>query len=207
MILRHSFDDIMAMNKGFRTTFVNCLSGIKSPMLLGTQDELGSTNLTVLSSIVHVGANPPLIGMLFRPHTVPRHGLENILNIGCFTLNHISHQFYEEAHQCSARYPRNISEFDAVGLTPVYRNEFGAPYVHESRLSIGLSLQERLDIKANETVFIIGKIEWVYIDAQAVEADGHVLLDQIEGVGVVGLDAYQRVNPLSQLPYAKAPPE
>ena len=38
--------DIDGMEKRFRTTFINCLSGYKSPLLVGTINADKQTNLT-----------------------------------------------------------------------------------------------------------------------------------------------------------------
>ncbi len=199
----HSFDDIMRMEKRFRTCFVNCLSGVKSPVLLGSQDDNGCTNLAIMSSVFHVGANPPLLGTIIRPHSVPRHSLENIIETGVYTLNHVTVDFFEDAHQTAARYDKDMSEFDAVGLDPIYRNDFPAPFVKQSPLSLGMSLQERQTLSINQTELIIGKIEWVYARPDLIETDGYISFESLGGVGVVGLDSYHMLQALSRLPYAK----
>jgi hypothetical protein len=43
--------------------------------------------------------------------------LENILETNFYTINHINKSSYKKAHQTSARYPKEVSEFEAVGLT------------------------------------------------------------------------------------------
>ncbi len=80
-----SGDDIAAMDDRYRVFFVNALSGFKAAHLVGTTSatEEGQDNLALFSSVVHIGANPPLLGMISRPHTVPRHTLENIQATGC----------------------------------------------------------------------------------------------------------------------------
>ena len=46
---------------------INSLGGFKSVALIGTKSEAGNTNLAIFSSIFHLGANPPLVGLIFRP--------------------------------------------------------------------------------------------------------------------------------------------
>ena len=57
------------MDKAFRAMFINSLSGFKSANLLGTRAADGSSNLSVVSSAVHLGAHPPLIGPTCHPVT------------------------------------------------------------------------------------------------------------------------------------------
>ncbi|TAE44770.1 MAG: flavin oxidoreductase, partial [Bacteroidetes bacterium] len=121
----HSFDlisgdEIAAMEREFRRNFVNGLSGFKSLNLAGTVSATGQTNLAIMNSAMHVGADPPLMGLLIRPAVTPRHTLQNLLETGFFTLNHVTEALYVQAHQTSARYPAEVSEFEAVGLTPCY---------------------------------------------------------------------------------------
>ena len=118
--------DIEALDKSNRTHLINSLSGFKSANLIGTQDLLGNTNLSIISSVIHLGAHPPLIGMIIRPHSVPRHTFENILQTGVYTVNQVNEAIYKQSHQTSARYDKNESEFDATGLTPEYLNNFTA---------------------------------------------------------------------------------
>ena len=61
--------------------------------------------------------------MIIRPNSVNRHTLENIMETNCYTINHINKDIYKKAHQTSARYPKEISEFDAVGLTQEFHNK------------------------------------------------------------------------------------
>ena len=92
------------MEERFRVFFVNALSGFKSANLVGTTSRDGHDNLAMFSSVVHLGANPPLLGMVSRPHSVRRDTLENIRATGYYTINHVHQSFFESAHQAAARY-------------------------------------------------------------------------------------------------------
>ena len=92
--------------------FINSLSGYKSANLVGTKSKTGQENLSIVSSVVHLGANPPLMGFVVRPHSKdsPRHTFENLESTSFFTLNHVNDKIIKESHQTSARYPREVSE-------------------------------------------------------------------------------------------------
>ena len=195
-------NDIESMPKRYRINFINCLSGFKSLNLVGTKSEDGVTNLAPISSIIHVGANPPLMGMLMRPNTVPRNTLENIMQTNFWTLNHVREEFSSKAHQCSARYEADISEFDAVGLKEEYTS-FYAPYVAKAILKIGLKLVERIDVKTNGTHFLIGEIQEIILPESIISKDGFLDLERIGSLTVSGLDSYHITKSLGRLPYAK----
>ncbi len=74
--------DIQAMAQRYRAAFINSLGGFKSLVMVGTADTEGVTNLSVFSSLFHIGANPPLCGLIFRPDSVERHTLTNIEKVG-----------------------------------------------------------------------------------------------------------------------------
>ena len=74
--------DIANMEQRYRANFINALSGFKSANLIGTISKSGQHNLAIVSSVFHIGAHPPLMGMIMRPHTVPRDTLQNIKDTG-----------------------------------------------------------------------------------------------------------------------------
>jgi flavin reductase (DIM6/NTAB) family NADH-FMN oxidoreductase RutF len=201
MINKYSKEALLEGDSNFRRDFVNSLTGFKSLNLIGTRNEKGASNLAPFSQVFHIGASPPLVGILFRPHTVERHTLSNILDTGFFTLNHVHESFYKKAHQTAARY--SGSEFEAVGLEEVILDGFYAPFVEISPLKIACSLADHQTIQLNQTVLVIGAIEAVWVDELAVGADGFVDLEKIGTITVTGLDAYHKTQKLARLSYPK----
>lgn len=198
---KYTNSEILSLDKGFRTNLINSLSGFKSANLIGTRDEKGINNLAIFSSVVHIGANPPLMGFISRPHSVPRHTLENIIATEAFTINHIAEAFIEQAHQTAARY--DISEFDATGLTPENIKNFNAPFVKEAKIKIGLSLADIIDIKINRTKMIVGKIEYLLLSEALIAKDGSIDIGAAQTVAISGLDTYHKTKQLAKFSYAK----
>ncbi len=198
-----NIQNINEMDKRYRTNFINSLSGFKSLNLAGTFSPNNETsNLAPVSSVIHVGANPPLMGMLLRPDTVPRHTLENVRESGFWTLNHVTKDFYKQAHQTSARYSKEISEFEPVGLTEDF-NDFPAPFVKEAQVKIGLELCETFNIKSNGTHFLVGRVLVAYVPENIISEDGFLDLEKAGSLTVSGLDSYHMTNAIGRLPYAK----
>lgn len=196
-------ENILSFEKLYRTNVVNSLSGFKSANLVGTISVDGKANLAIFSSVLHVGANPPLMGFLMRPVSVERHTYNNIKETGFFTINHIKKEIFKQAHQTSARYDENISEFDACGLTPEYTETIKAPYVKESKIKIGLKFLEEQEIKSNGTIFIVGEILEVILPDDIVLADGFVDTEKAGTITIGSLDSYHETKRIARLSYAK----
>ena len=195
-------EDLQHVSKTYRLHLINSLSGFKSANLIGTKDKLNQENLCIVSSTVHVGSNPPALGVIFRPHSVPRHSLENILNTSYYTINHVSNQFIKQAHQTSAKYPKDVSEFEATGLTPYYDDRFFAPFVKESEVKIGLKFVEKCDISFNPTHFIIGEVIFISIDDRYIEPSGKLNFSELNTVCLSGLDRYYGTQFIEEHPQA-----
>jgi flavin reductase (DIM6/NTAB) family NADH-FMN oxidoreductase RutF len=198
-----SFDAIMAMDKQERVHFVNSLGGYKSVSLIGTVSNTGNTNLAIFSSVFHLGANPPLLGMIFRPSPPERNTLSNLLETGFYTINHINESIYKQAHQTSARYEKEVSEFDQTGLTSIYKNDFKAPFVNESLVQIGMTFREKIDIEINNTIMVIGEIVAVYFPENCLSKDGFLDIEKAKSITCSGLDSYHTTQRLGRLSYAK----
>jgi flavin reductase (DIM6/NTAB) family NADH-FMN oxidoreductase RutF len=198
-----SFEQIMNMQKQERVHFANSLGGFKSVCLIGTQNKLGQTNLAIIDSLLHIGSNPPLFGMIFRPGVVERHTLENILETEFYTINHINEIIYKQAHQTSARYDREISEFEVTGLHPEYKNEFHAPFVQESQVQLAMEFKEQIELKINNTVLIIGEVKQVHFPENCLQKDGFLDIENAQTITCSGLDSYHKTIKLDRLSYAK----
>ncbi len=196
-------EDLRNMEKLFRLRLINSLSGFKSANLVGTVDNKGNENLAIVSSVVHLGSNPALMGFVMRPAVVPRNTYQNILDTGFYTFNHIHIDFYKKAHQTSARYPIDISEFEQVGLAAEYLDGFPAPFVKESSIRMGLKFREKLDIQSNGTILMIGEIVELFIPKSCLSADGYLDIEKAGSLTVSGLDAYHSTNRIARLSYAK----
>lgn len=195
--------DIAAMDKLTRVQFATSLPGAKPVALIGTRSPDGLTNLAPFSSIVHFGSNPLILGMVSRPDAVERHTLANLETTGVWTINHLHPDILQAAHHCSARFPRETSEFAATGLTEHFEEGFHAPFVAESRFRLGMELVERIDIPLNGTTLILGKVVLVQIDDEFLAADGSVDLVGLETVASTALDTYFGLTPLGRFSYAK----
>lgn len=195
--------EIELMDKDFRRNLINGLSGFKGANLIGTVDKDGEENLAIFNSVVHIGADPALMGFIMRPRTVPRNTYQNICETRFFTINSVHQSFIEKAHQTSAKYPATLSEFEEVGIESYFLDDFPAPFVKESAIKVGLEFVEELPIKANGTMLMVGAVVELDLDETVVDELGYVNLDRADGVALNGLNTYYSTEKLKRLSYAR----
>jgi len=194
---------IQSWERFYRANFINSLTGFKSVNLIGTINKKGHPNLGVFSSVVHIGSDPPLVGYINRPIKAAPHTLANIQSTGVYTINHIHPSFLEKAHQTSAKYPDEGSEFDEVGLIPEFLENISAPFVKESKVKYALTLEEIIPIKLNETFLVIGKIQQVKLEENILLPDGFLELDKASSMCSNGIDGYYTTQLIDRYQYAK----
>jgi len=199
---RISREELQNMDRWTRAALVNSVPGFKSVVLVGTVGTAGVNNLAVFNSVVHVGSNPPLIGLMFRPRTADvGHTYRNAKSSGYYTINLLQFGFLDAAHQASSKYPEHVSEFDACGLQPLFSPGFAAPYVAESPVRIGLRWQEEHPIASNGTSFVVGAVEEIFLPEECLGPDGFVNLVEAGVLAGSGGDAYGPAGPFLRLPY------
>ena len=194
--------DINEMDRIYRLNLINSLSGYKSANLIGTEAD-GFSNLAIFNSVVHLGANPPLLGMIQRPHTVERQTLENIRKSGTYTINHLTEDLAERGHYTSAKFEREESEFEKCKIEKEYIQGFDAPFVKESPVKLGMRLVDEIPIKSNGTILIVGEIELVEIEEDLLTDNGQLDLNQGNIVAISGLNRYHKVKEMANYPYAR----
>lgn len=198
-----STSDIQNWERFYRANLINSLTGFKSASLIGTINAAGKTNLAIFSSIFHMGSDPALVGYINRPRKAAPHTLANIEATSVYTINHIQPGMVEKAHQTSAKYPIEVSEFEKVGLTEEFSQDFLAPFVRESKVKYALRVQQIVPIAINETFLVIGKIEKVIIEEDIISPDGFLELDKAQSICSNGIDSYYMAQPIIRLDYAK----
>jgi len=201
--MRIDKSEIEQLEQRYRTAFINSLAGFRQAVLIGTRSVDEKNNLAIFNSLIHLGANPALFGLMSRPDSVQRDTLQNILETKEYTLNFVQAAHYKKAHQTSARYDKGVSEFEKVGFTPVYQSGFRAPFVGEAVVKIAMKFEESIPITLNGTILIIGSIMQVDINDGIVGDDGFVDLSASEVLISQGLDAYFSSTEIGRLPYAK----
>ncbi|MET2984005.1 flavin reductase family protein [Aureibaculum conchae] len=202
-MIHFSRADINNFHHLYRINLINSCSGYKSANLIGTKSPEGIENVAVFSSVTHMGSNPPLLGVFFRPTTVLRNTYENIKRTGTFTINHIYDTILKDAHHTSAKYDKSISEFEKTNLKPEYLNNFPAPFVEGAPIKLGMKFVEEYHIKSNDIILVIGEIIDLYIKDDMLQEDGFINLSLGKVASINGLDGYTIPNLEKRLGYQR----
>ena len=196
-------DELFYMSKVPRLNLVNCVTGYKSANLIGTLSENGTLNVAIFSSVTHLGSEPPLIGFILRPTTVPRDTYKNIKETGYFTVNHITSDMISDAHHSSASYEEPISEFDKTYLEPEYIANHQTPFVKGSPVKLYCKFLNEYIIKENGCLHIIASVEELYVDENLLHDDNWIQLDRGNVVTINGLDGYAVPKIVDRFNYAR----
>jgi len=198
-----SISEIKEWDRFYRSNFINSLQGFKPVSLIGTLSEKGIPNLAIFSNIVHIGADPALIGFINRPIEAAPHTIQNIELTGEYTINHIQTFFVAAAHQTSAKYQADQNEFLETGLNTFFIENLKAPFVAESDIKYGLELVEIVPITHNNTFLVIGSIKHVLLKEGLIQKDGFIDANKAQTVTSLGLDGYYSTEPIARFEYAK----
>tara|TARA_B100001250_G_scaffold356401_1_gene331455 strand:+ start:8632 stop:9294 length:663 start_codon:yes stop_codon:yes gene_type:complete len=200
--LHFNKEKISKIDKIYRSNLINSIVGIKQASLIGTHNKNNITNLAIFSSVVHLGSNPALIGLFTRPITdPPKQTLNNIISEGCYTINHVNKNIIDRSHCTSFKFLDRESEFKECGLNETYIDNFTAPFVKESRVSIGLNYIRKYEIDENGVIMIIGSISHILINEKYIQDNGEIDLSYLENVGVSGNNTYYETSKIKTLNY------
>jgi len=199
----YTLEDILKLEKLYRNQLINSISGYKSANLIVSCSNEKIVNVAIFSSVTHFGSNPPILGFVVRPNSVPRDTFENILETKEYTINHISEEMIKDAHQTSARYDKNESEFDYTGLEKELKKNIEIPFVKNSPIQIHLKLLNHYKIKENDTILVLGMIQNIFLNNILLEKDGFVNLSKADIMAVNGLDGYAKPMLIERFSYAK----
>ena len=185
-----SENDIEKLEHIYKINLINSCSGYKSANLIGTKSNTNIENVAVFSSVTHIGSSPAMFGFFLRPTTVVRNTYENIKATGYYTINHIHESITKDAHHTSAKYNASTSEFNVTDLNSEYKNNFFAPFVKGAPVQIAMKFVEEYNIKANNTILVVGKIIGLHINDNLIEDDGFLNLSKAKVAAINGLDGY-----------------
>ncbi len=162
------------------------------------------SNLAPFSFFTVASADPPIL--CFSPANkeasidgevvaVPKDTLSNIRQTEEFVVNIVSRQLAEKMVQSSGEYPSAVSEFDAVGLTPLASRMVSAPRVGESLINIECRLYQILEFGHHPGAgnLVLGRILCIHLD-ESVYKNGKVDLDILQPVGRLGGNQYCPVS-------------
>ena len=194
---------VASLDKVHRINLANSATGFKSANLIATRGADGHTNVAIFSSVAHLGSNPPLLGFVLRPTTVPRGTYANILETKRFTVNHVTAPIIYDAHQSAAKYRHGDSEFNHTSLEEEYIDGVEVPFVKQSPVRILCTYLNEYPIAENRTVHIIASMDTIYCDESILGEDCWIDLGKGGVVTLDGFDGYASVRVIDRLSYPR----
>jgi flavin reductase (DIM6/NTAB) family NADH-FMN oxidoreductase RutF len=160
---------------------------------VSTTSKSGINNLAPFSFFNAVSSAPPIIVFSAGLKSVKtedgyevgaKDTLKNIKDTSEFVVNIVSRSLVEKMNQTSANYPPEVSEFDAVGLTPVASHIVSPPRVGESLVSLECRLYQHIEFgkEAGAGNLVIGEVVCFHVD-DSVYKNGHIDVDLLDPVG------------------------
>ena len=202
-MIKMNKDDVKQLSKVDRLNLVNSATGYKSANLIGSVSKDGIENLAIFSSVTHLGSDPALIGFIMRPATVARNTYKNIKETEYFTVNHITKNLIQRAHQTSASYDDTVSEFNETDIEPEYLNSIKQPFVKESPVRLLCKYVNEYLIEENGCIHIIASIEEIYFEEKLLNKDYWLQLEKGNIVAINGLDGYCLPKLIDRFEYAR----
>ncbi|MGB5981283.1 MAG: flavin reductase [Nonlabens sp.] len=199
-----SQQDITAMERIYRGNLINSITGFKSANLLATKSKDGVDNVAIFSSVTHLGSNPAMFSFIQRPlgHGAG-HTYENLKETGQITLNHLNMELVARAHQSSAKYSPEISEFEELNIEKITRENFKAPFVKDAIIQVAAEYESEYFLKENKCILVICRITDVFMTEGLQMEDGFVNLEKAGTVTINGLDAYAKAEIKERWSYAQ----
>lgn len=166
----------------------------------------GTVNAAPFSFFNVMGHTPPtvVLGLQADPVKGFKDTATNILERGEFVVNLVSESVGEKMNLTSIDAPRDVSEFDAAGLTRLASRHVGPPHIAESPVSFECVNLSSVVTGPNQTV-VIGRVVSIRIDdAHILDAErGHVdtpsmkLIARMHGSGwyARSTDLFQMTRP------------
>lgn len=129
--------------------------------LVTTLGANGVVNAAPFSMFNMIGEDPPILMISINRLTDGRlkDTAANILHNGQFVVHMSDEPLAQRMHACGEAFPSEVSELEAVGLTPVLSHTVLPPRIQEAPIAFECELHEKLET-ASRYVFI-GRIKWL----------------------------------------------
>ena len=195
-------EQILDLDKRYRTALINSLSGVRTAFI-GITVEHEQWNATTLSNITHVGAHPAQLSVLFRPPSTNSHTLENYRNFGIMTLICMPFDKCDTVHEVSVNAPKDVFELELLD-EPVQNFEgWGHPIPKDFIYAIEIEYVEEFTLN-NQCIYTVGSINQLkWSEKLQINEQGQILFQE-SPVLAIGLQHYTSIHTKGkQLPYPK----
>ncbi len=188
-------------------TLISCV--VPRPIaLVSTIGADGILNLAPFSFFNGVCANPPAV--MFAPATRRDGGqkdtIANLREVGEFVVNVVPYAIREAMNQTSYPYPRDVSEFDASGLTALPSWFVRPARVAQSPIHLECKLVQIVPVGDGplSTSICVGEVLCFHVASGYLLEDDSADIEKLDLIGRLGGDDYCTTRDRFSLPRATA---
>jgi len=134
-----------------------------------------------------------------------RDSLTNVEATGEFVVNFATEALFEQVNATGTRFPPEVDEFAAVGLTTEPSATVAVPRVAESPVAIECGLHTTLEL--GDSTVVIGRVRHIAVDESVVEGN-HPEITRLRPLARLGKDEWStlgEVRSISRIRYADWP--
>lgn len=172
-----------------------------------TIDLDGNPNLSPFSFFNIFGSNPTRFifspARRVRDNTI-KHTLENAIATKEVVINVVNYNMVQQMSLASCEYPRNVSEFEKAGFTPIASEKVKPFRVLESPVQFECKVVDVIETgkEGGAGNLIIAEMVLMHISPDVLTADGKIDQHKMDLVGRLGSDWYVRAsgNALFEVP-------
>jgi flavin reductase (DIM6/NTAB) family NADH-FMN oxidoreductase RutF len=134
-----------------------------------------------------------------------RDSLTNVEATGEFVVNFATEALFEQVNATGTRFPPEVDEFAAVGLTTEPSATVAVPRVAESPVAIECGLHTTLEL--GDSTVVIGRVRLIAVDDSVVEGN-HPEITRLRPLARLGKDEWStlgEIRSISRIRYADWP--
>ncbi|GAA2831058.1 flavin reductase [Kribbella solani] len=131
--------------------------------------------------------------------------LNNVEATGEFVVNFAAEPLYEQVNASGTNFPPEVSEFEAVGVSPESSRTVGVPRVAESPVAIECTLHQTLEL--GDCTLVIGRVRHIAVDAAMLDGD-HPEVRRLRPLARLGKDEWSTlgvIRSIKRIRYADWP--
>jgi flavin reductase (DIM6/NTAB) family NADH-FMN oxidoreductase RutF len=153
-------------------------------------DASGNPNIITIAWMIPVSNKPPMLAMSVAP---PRHSFGLIQETGEFVINIAPYEIAEQVLYCGRRSGRDVSKFDATGLTPKPAQQVRPPIIAECLAHLECRVVQ--DIEVGDHHLFIGEVLAAYARAGVLGEKGQYDLARTRHLLHVGGNVFTTTRP------------
>jgi flavin reductase (DIM6/NTAB) family NADH-FMN oxidoreductase RutF len=154
----------------------------------------GIPNAAPFSFFNGISHAPPLLCLSIAQRednsSSPKDTLANILETGEFVVNVVDEALAEAQDRCAQRFPPDVDEIQATGLTPVVGVAVKAPAILESPVNFECRLVQHIALFESAYTLVIGRIVHFHVRSDILLPNGYIDPRKMQAVGRMTGNSY-----------------